>query len=242
MVTISSTLPESGIDLLHQVIAGDQDPQRAVVPVEPVRPVAFRGAHAQDAKVFRIHLRHRADAQGRDPQRLGLRDKRDAVHAAAPGQLVNLDGLASFQIGLNHFAERLVGGTRRTPAAHAAVGAQPQVTGADRHAAGVVRLGLHFVQHLARLPVNPEDALRDLIADPQAVRRGLQRVGMNVGRLEQPLDLGRACRHLRCRRTFLRRGELCRRHSSDHRRRRAEELSTSDLHGGGRLPDFPIIQ
>src|SRR5436190_17004423 len=47
-------LARFGIDPLHQMIAGNQDPQRAIVPVEPVRPVAFRGAHAQDAKVLRI--------------------------------------------------------------------------------------------------------------------------------------------------------------------------------------------
>ena len=169
-----------------------------------------------------------------DPQRLGLRHKRDAVHAAAPGQLMNLDGLAGLQIGLNHFAERLVGGTRRTPAAHAAVGAQPQVTGADRDAAGVVRLGLHFVQHLAGLPVDAEDALRNLIADPQAVGRRLQRVRVNVRRFEQALDLGRA-RWWRLAGPALSCGErqLRRRQPGDHRRRRAEKLPTSDLHSGG---------
>ena len=222
------------IDLLHQVIAGDQDPERAVVPIESMRAVAAGGAQSQHSKVLRIDFGHRLDAQRRDPQGLRLGHKRDAVHAAAPDQLMNLDGLPCLQIRLNHCTKRLVRGTRRAPAAHAAVGAQPQVTGPDGNPARVVRLGLHLVQHLTVLPADLEHALRHLIADPQTVRCGFECVRVNVRRLEQPFDLRLTRRHwwdFGRRVPLLRRCELCRRHPGDHRRRRRpDELSSSDYH------------
>ena len=177
------------IDLLHDVIARNQHPQRAVVPIEPMRTVAFRRTDAQRAKILRIDFRHGPDAERHHPERLRLRYECDAVHAAAPDQWMDLDRLAGLEIRLNHFSVGLVSWTRRAPSADAAVGAEPHVAGADREAARVVRFGLHLVQHLAGLPVDFEDALRHLIADPQAVGRGFERVRMEIGRLEQPLDL-----------------------------------------------------
>ena len=211
------------IDLLNQMVAGEQAPRARRCPNRArAGGRRARRACAGLRKSFGSTSATRLDAERRDPQRLGLRDERDAVHAAAPEQLMDLDGLARLQIGLNHFAERLVGRTRRTPSADAAVGAQPQVTRADGHAARVVRFGLHFMQHLARLPVDFEDALRHLIADPQAVGRRFERVGVNIGRLEQPLDLGLRASELPavCGRLPARARQRRRDHPGDQRRRR----------------------
>src|SRR5438132_4198736 len=183
------------IDLLHDVVARNQYPQRAVVPIEPMRAVTFRGTDAQRTKILRIDFRYSPDAERHHPERLRLRHECDPVDAAAPDQWMDLDRLAGLEIRLNHFSVGLVSWTRRAPSADAAVGAEPHVAGADREAARVVRFGLHLVQHLAGLPVDFEDALRHLIADPQAVGRRFERVRMEIGRLEQPLDLRRPRRN-----------------------------------------------
>src|SRR3989442_13411087 len=118
-----------------------------------MRAVAFRRTDAQRAKILRIDFRHGPDAERHHPERLRLRHESDAVHAAAPDQLMDLDRLAGLEIRLNHFSVRLVGWTRRAPSAGAALCAEPPVAGADREAARVVRFGLDVVPHFAGLPV-----------------------------------------------------------------------------------------
>src|SRR5438132_13325721 len=121
------------------MIAGYQHPQRAVVPIEPVGAIAGRRTDTQRAKILRIDFRHGVDAERRHPEFLRLRHEGDAVDAAAPDQLMDLDRLAGLEIRLNHFAVWLVGWTRWAPSADAAVGAEPHVAGANREAARVVR-------------------------------------------------------------------------------------------------------
>src|SRR6266545_2845383 len=117
------------------------------------------------------------------------------------------------------------------PPAHPAVGPKPQVTCANGDAARVVRFGLHLVQHFSRLPVDLEHLLRYLVADPQTVGRSFERIGMNVGRLVQPLDF---CWTRGKRRRFaaflLRARHRSLRHPGDQRRCGPEELSTFDVH------------
>ena len=74
------------IELLNQVVASNQAPDLAVVPVETVRTIAFDRNQAQNAQVvFRVELRQRVDAQRTGPQRLRLLDPRVAVDAASHG-------------------------------------------------------------------------------------------------------------------------------------------------------------
>src|SRR5207245_8324934 len=120
------------------MITGDQDPERAVVPIESMRPVAAGRTQPQHSKVLRIDLGHGLDAQRGDPERLRLRNEGNAVDAPAPDQLVNLHGLTGLDVRLNDLAIRLVRRSRSPPSAHAAVGTEPEIAGADGQAARVV--------------------------------------------------------------------------------------------------------
>src|SRR5262252_8342056 len=145
---------------------------------------------------------------------------------------MDFDRLAGLEIGLNHLAVRLVGWTRWTPPTASTVGTEPHVPSSDRKATGVVRFSLHFVQYFPGLPVDPEDTLRYLIADPQAVRGCFQCIRVEIGRLEQPLDSGSTRRNGRrlSGRALLRVHTTRRDHPGDQRRSGADEISTSDLH------------
>src|SRR5438093_792898 len=216
------------------MIARDQTPDLSVVPVEAVRTVAFHRDEPQDAEVvFRIELRQRVDAQRCRPQRLRLLDPRDAVDTGSPRRLIHLHRLAGLDVGLHDLADRLVLRPRGPPAADAAVRVQPEITAADGEPAGVVRFGLYFVQHFSRLPIDLENLLGNLIANPQTVGRCFERVRVTVRRFEQPLDLGLARRHRRRlagRAAFLRARHASRGHSRNQRRCRADEFTACDLH------------
>ena len=146
---------------------------------------------------------------------------------------MHLHGLAGLDVGLHDLADRLVLWPRRTPAADAAVRVQPEITAADGEPAGVVRFGLYFVQHFSRVPIDLENLLGNLIANPQTVGRCFERVRVTVWRFEQPLDLALARRHRRrlaARAPFLRAHQASRGNSCDQRRRCADEFTAWDLH------------
>src|SRR5207302_3498236 len=64
------------------------------------------------------------------------------------------------------------------------VRAHPDVAAADRHAARVLRLGRDRLEQLA-VPVDEARVIGSLLADPQAVLRRGDRVGVAVRALEQ---------------------------------------------------------
>src|SRR5690348_15365906 len=60
------------VQLLYRAIAGDDNPQFAVVPVEPVRAVALCRNYVHDPHVLRIHFGDNVETWRNHPQSAGL--------------------------------------------------------------------------------------------------------------------------------------------------------------------------
>jgi hypothetical protein len=101
------------------------------------------------------------------------------MQASRPRWNKPADRLTGLEIALQDLAARTIGGSGI--AEHtSSVGRHPQIAPAHGDAAGVVRFGIEFMEHLSG-PVHQVGPLRYLLGNPQTLSGVLQAIGVPFG-------------------------------------------------------------
>jgi len=164
------------------VVVAEHAPHRSVVRRQTVRPIPRYRHHVKGLKGLRVGLDDPVQPRGHDPK-LPIHELYVVYTTSPEGNLVTAYSPA-LHVALHNF---IIGAIDldRPSSFWLAIRRHPNVAASYAHSTGVMGFSLNRMEHLA-VQIDQRRTIRNLVADPDTFRRGVEGIREAVRRFEEP--------------------------------------------------------